>query len=131
MKIKIKTSKVVENFNDISDFLKKDIALPKQIIWDLDENYEVFHHIVHKFDTYRNKILEPLNEKHAFEQLEDGKIKVKEKFMEEFIEADKEINEYLNTENEIEIKMINKKDLPDNISFKDWKALKIMCEDKE
>lgn len=131
MKIKMKTSEVIENFENITNFLKKDIALPKQMIWDLDENYETLHHIVDKFENRRNKIISPLNEKNAFEQLEDKTIKVKEEFTEEFIKANAEIEEYLNTENEIEIKTANKKDLPDTFSFKDWKALKFMCIDEK
>lgn len=129
MKVNMKTSEVIELFENISEFLKKDIALSKQTIWDLDENYETLNHIVKKFETHRAKIIEPLNEKHAFEQLEENKIKVKDEFIEEFMEIDKEINEYLNTDNEIEIKTVSKKDLPDTFSFKDWKALKFMCID--
>ncbi len=129
MKINMKTSEVVNIFEDISNFLKKDIRLPKQVIWDIDENYEILQHISNKFETYRSKIISPLNEKGAFEKTEDGQIMVKNEFMGEFIEADKEISEYLNTDNEFEIKTINKKDLPDTLSFKDWKALKFMCVD--
>ena len=129
MKINMKTSEVIKIFEDISEFLKKDIALPKQMIWDLDENYENLHHIVDKFEKHRKKLIEPLNEKHAFEEIESNKIKVKEEFMEDFMKIDKEINEYLDTENELEIKTANKKDLPETFSFKDWKALKFMCID--
>lgn len=129
MKIKIKTSEVVEHFNDISNFFKKDIGLPKQVIWDLDENYESFHRIVDKFEKYRNKLIQPLNEKHAFEPSSEGKDKVivKEEYIEEFMAMSKELEEYLETENEIEIKTINKKEIPDILSFNDWKALKFMC----
>ena len=130
MKIKMKTFEVIELFENISNFLKKDIDFPKQMIWDLDENYETLHHIVDKFESRRNKLLAPLNEKHAFEPAEEeGKVVIKKEFTEEFMKVNEEVNEYLNTENEFEVKTFNKKDLPDTFSFKDWKALKFMCVD--
>ena len=130
MKITMKTSQVIELFQNITDFLKKDIDLPKQLVWDLDDNYETLKGIVSKFEKFRDKLFDPFNQKGAFEQLEDDKLRIKEEFMEDFNKVQEEINEYLETDNEIDIKTANRKDLPDNISLKDWQALKFMCTNK-
>ena len=128
MKIKMKTSELIDLFSDIQDFFKKDIALSKQIIWDLDDNYETIKKIVDRFEKHRAELIQPLNEKQAFYKGEDGEIKVKDEFYGDFLKANDEIAEYLQTDNEIEIKTISRKSIPDTLSFKDWKALKFMCE---
>lgn len=131
MKVTMKTREVVELFEDITEFLKKDVALPKQMIWDLDENYSNIKKIAERFEKHRTDLLKPLNEKKAFESLEDGKVRVKNEYIDEFMKADEEVNEYLDTENELEIRTASRKDVPDTLSYKDWKALKFMCVDEK
>ena len=104
MKIKMKTSELIDLFSDIQDFFKKDIALSKQIIWDLDDNYETIKKIVDRFEKHRAELIQPLNEKQAFYEI-----------------VVTNSNLIANMCDEIEV-------IPDTLSFKDWKALKFMCE---
>lgn len=120
------TSTIIELYSSMEAFIKKDIELPAQVSWDLETNSETFRAIVEKFERSRAKILNPLQEKNAFEITDANRIRVKEPYIDEFQAAMEKITEYLNTENEIEIKTIQKADIPDSISVKDLRALKFM-----
>lgn len=126
MKKELKTSEAINIYYALEEFIQKDIALPTQFTWDLDDNIEVLKNIVVKFEKYRTKLLQPLNDEKAFEQLENGDIKVKNEYSKEFVSVTEEINKYLDTLNEIEIKLIDKKSLPDILSVKDLRALRFM-----
>lgn len=126
MKKIFKTNEIINIYYALEEFIKKDVSLPTQFAWDLDDNIETLKNIVVKFEKYREKLLQPLNDKNAFEQLENGNIKVKGIYSKEFISVTEEINKYLDTVNEIEIKLIDKNSLPDTLSVKDLRALRFM-----
>lgn len=127
----IQTKTIIELYNAVENFIQKDIELPVQFSWDLETNSETLKCIVEKFERNRSKILTPLHEKNAFENLDNNQIKVKEPYIKEFEQAMKKINEYLTVENEIEIKMVKKDDIPSSISVKDLRAIKFMISDTE
>lgn len=127
----IQTRTAIELYNAIEEFIQKDIDLPVQFSWDMETNSETLKHIVEKFERNRSKILAPLQEKNAFENLDNNQIKVKAPYVKEFEEAMKKINEYLTVENEIEVKMVKKDDIPSSISVKDLRAIKFMISDAE
>ena len=127
MKINMTTSEVVDLFKNITDFLKKDMTLSRQFVWDLEDNYEIMKKIVDRFEKHRDELFSPLSEKNAFEVIEDGKVRVKNEYRDEFIKANNEAEEYLNTVNDIEIKTVDKNSVPDNLSVNDWRAIKFMC----
>lgn len=127
----IQTKTIIELYNAVENFIQKDIELPVQFSWDLETNSETLKCIVEKFERNRSIILTPLQEKNAFENLDNNQIKVKEPYIKEFEQAMKKINEYLTVENEIEIKMVKKDDIPSSISVKDLRAIKFMISDTE
>lgn len=131
MKKTINTKTAIELYNAIEEFIQKDIDLPVQFAWDMETNSETLKHIVEKFERNRAKILTPLREKDAFEDIDNNQIKIKAPYVKEFEQAMKKINEYLTVENEIEIKTVKKEDIPSSISVKDLRAVKFMIADAE
>lgn len=127
----IQTKTIIELYNAVENFIQKDIELPVQFSWDLETNSETLKCIVEKFERNRSKILTPLQEKNAFENLDNNQIKVKAPYVKDFEQAMKKINEYLTVENEIEIKTVKKEDIPSSISVKDLRAIKFMISDTE
>lgn len=128
MKKKYKTAQIIEMFNALNEFINKDITLPVNLAWIIDDNYEELKKIVLKFDKYREKLLKPLNEKNAFESNNENQIIVKSEYIEEFTKLTEKINSTLTINNELEIKTVNRSDIPSMISNKDLRALKFMIE---
>lgn len=128
MKKKYKTAQIIEMFNALNEFIDKDITLPVNLAWIIDDNYEELKKIVLKFDKYREKLLKPLNEKNAFESNNENQIIVKSEYIEEFTKLTEKINSTLTINNELEIKTANRSDIPSMISNKDLRALKFMIE---
>ena len=131
MIIKKTTEEVINIYYGIENFIKKDVEMPRNFVWYLEENQEKLHSIVHRFEKLRDKKLEPLKEKGAFEQAENEQIKVKAEYVDEFLKIEAELQELLDIENEIDIKTVCKNDVPEKISNKDWNAIKFMCTDEE
>lgn len=128
MKKKYKTAQIIEMFNALNEFINKDITLPVNLAWIIDDNYEELKKVVLKFDKYREKLLKPLNEKNAFESNNENQIIVKSEYIEEFTKLTEKINSTLTINNELEIKTANRSDIPSMISNKDLRALKFMIE---
>lgn len=126
MKKTLLTNEVLEIYFGIEEFVKKDINLPVQFAWDLEDNSNTLKAIVSKFEHHRDELLSSLKEKDAFEPLENNVFKVKKPYEEEFKKISQEIENYANTKNEIEIKTVCKDEIPDSISVKDLRALKFM-----
>ena len=131
MKKTINTKTAIELYNAIEESIQTDFDLPVQFAWDMETNSETLKHIVEKFERNRAKILTPLREKDAFEDIDNNQIKIKAPYVKEFEQAMKKINEYLTVENEIEIKTVKKEDIPSSISVKDLRAVKFMIADAE
>lgn len=129
MKKTMTTNDVINAYNAVEEFTKKDIDLPKQAAWDLEDNIDEMKKVVEKFEKHRVEILQPLYDKEAFEHLENNQIRVKKEHEKAFIDATNEINQYLNTTNDLEIKCISREDIPDKISNKDLRALRFMIAD--
>ncbi len=128
MKRKYKTTQVIEMFNALNEFINKDITLPANFAWIIDDNYEELKKVVLKFDKYREKLFKPLNEKDAFESNKENQIIVKTEYVDEFTKLTEEINSVLALDNELEIKIANRSDVPLMISNKDLRAIKFMIE---
>lgn len=128
MKQNYKTIEIIEMHNALEHFIEKDILLPISLAWIIDDNYEELKKIVIKFEKHREKKIKPLNDKNAFEMSENNKIIVKEKYLDEFKKISEEINSLLNIDNEIEIKIAKRSDIPTVISNKDLRAIKFMIE---
>lgn len=128
MKRKYKTTQVIEMFNALNEFINKDITLPANFAWIIDDNYEELKKVVLKFDKYREKLFKPLNEKDAFESSKENQIIVKTEYVDEFTKLTEEINSVLALDNELEIKIANRSDVPLMISNKDLRAIKFMIE---
>lgn len=128
MKKEYKTSQIIDMFNALNEFIDKDITLPVNLAWIIDDNYEELKKIILKFDNYREKLLKPLNEKNAFELKNDNQIIVKTEYVDEFNDISKKINSALALDNELEIKTANRSDIPTMISNKDLRAIKFMIE---
>ncbi len=123
----MKTGECVELYNRLGEFISKDIDLPLQMAWDLDDNYEALKKVNEKFEKKQAELLKPLQEKGAFEPVGDkGNFKVQPEYKDEFTAAMEKINGLLGTENEITIKKAKRDDLPGTISAKDLRALKFM-----
>ena len=124
MIIKKTTEEVINIYYGIENFIKKDVEMPRNFVWYLEENQEKLHSIVHRFEKLRDKKLEPLKEKGAFEQAENEQIKVKAEYVDEFLKIEAELQELLDIENEIDIKTVCKNDVPEKISNKDCVQMK-------
>lgn len=128
----IKTKEAIELYNNLEEFIKKDISLPAQCVWDMEDNSESLKKIVDKFNNMSNKMLKPLRDANAFTALDDGQVKIEKEYVDEFKKVNDELAKFLETDNEIEIKMISKSDLPSTLSVKDIRALRFMVgKDKE
>ena len=128
MKIKLKTQEVLEKYNLIEEFIKKDINIPVQFAWNLEDNQEKFKTVVDRFEKHRQELLQPLNDKGAFQPTDDNRMAVKNEYIKEFNEVTKKLNDYIMTDNELEIKTVSKDQIPDMISSKDLRAIRFMIE---
>lgn len=126
MNKKFLTKNVLQIYSDLESFINKDIDLPIQFAWDLEDNAEKLKSIVEKFYRHRDKIMQPLLDKNIFEEINNNQIKVKKPYIKDFEKANEEINKYMETENELEIKTVSKNDIPKSISVKDLRAIKFM-----
>lgn len=126
MNKKFLTKNVLQIYSDLESFINKDIDLPIQFAWDLEDNAEKLKLIVEKFYRHRDKIMQPLLDKNIFEEINNNQIKVKKPYIKDFEKANEEINKYMETENELEIKTVSKNDIPKSISVKDLRAIKFM-----
>lgn len=127
MKIKMITNDVIEKYKEIEEFVDSNKQIPLELAWNLEENQEKFKVIVSKFERYKNDIVNKLQKNNVFEVTEDNKTLVKEEHIKEFEKAEKEIDELLKIENEIEISTYEKlKGLPNEVSVKDIRAIKFM-----
>lgn len=129
MNITLKTSEVLEKYNAIEEFIKKDISIPIQFAWNIEDNQEKFKVIVERFEKHRQELLKPLQEKGAFQSTEDGKTIIKNEYINDFQDINNKLNEYLNTDNELNIKTAKREDMPNIISPKDLRAVRFMLED--
>ena len=128
----IKTKEAIELYNNLEEFIKKDIDLPAQCVWDMEDNSEALKKVVDKFNNMSNKMLQPLRDANAFTALDNGNVKVEKEYVDEFKKVNDELSKFLETDNEIDIKMISKSDLPSTLSVKDIRALRFMVgKDKE
>ena len=128
----IKTKEAIELYNNLEEFIKKDIDLPAQFVWDMEDNSEALKKVVDKFNNMSNKMLQPLRDANAFTALDNGNVKVEKEYVDEFKKVNDELAKFLETDNEIDIKMISKSDLPSTLSVKDIRALRFMVgKDKE
>ena len=128
----IKTKEAIELYNNLEQFIKKDIDLPAQCVWDMEDNSEALKKVVDKFNNMSNKMLQPLRDANAFTALDNGNVKVEKEYVDEFKKVNDELSKFLETDNEIDIKMISKSDLPSTLSVKDIRALRFMVgKDKE
>ena len=128
----IKTKEAIELYNNLEEFIKKDIDLPAQCVWDMEDNSEALKKVVDKFNNMSNKMLQPLREANAFTALDNGNVKVEKEYVDEFKKVNDELSKFLETDNEIDIKMISRSDLPSTLSVKDIRALRFMVgKDKE
>ena len=128
----IKTKEAIELYNNLEEFIKKDIDLPAQCVWDMEDNSEALKKVVDKFNNMSNKMLQPLRDANAFTALDNGNVKVEKEYVDEFKKVNDELSKFLETDNEIDIKMISRSDLPYTLSVKDIRALKFMVgKDKE
>lgn len=128
----IKTKEAIELYNNLEEFIKKDIDLPAQCVWDMEDNSETLKKVVDKFNNMSNKMLQPLRDANAFTALDNGNVKVEKEYVDEFKKVNDELSKFLETDNEIDIKMISKSDLPSTLSVKDIRALRFMVgKDKE
>ena len=122
----IKTKEAIELYNNLEEFIKKDIDLPAQCVWDMEDNSEKKKKVVDKFNNMSNKMLQPLRDANAFTALDNGNVKVEKEYVDEFKKVNDELSKFLETDNEIDIKMISKSDLPSTLSVKDIRALRFM-----
>lgn len=122
----IKTKEAIELYNNLEEFIKKDIDLPAQCVWDMEDNSEALKKVVDKFNNMSNKMLQPLRDANAFTALDNGNVKVEKEYVDEFKKVNDELSKFLETDNEIDIKMISKSDLPSTLSVKDIRALRFM-----
>ena len=128
----IKTKEAIELYNNLEEFIKKDIDLPAQCVWDMEDNSEALKKVVDKFNNMSNKMLQPLRDANAFTALDNGNVKVEKEYVDEFKKVNDELSKFLETDNEIDIKMISRSDLPSTLSVKDIRALRFMVgKDKE
>ena len=128
----IKTKEAIELYNNLEEFNKKDIDLPAQCVWDMEDNSEALKKVVDKFNNMSNKMLQPLRDANAFTSLDNGNVKVEKEYVDEFKKVNDELSKFLETDNEIDIKMISRSDLPSTLSVKDIRALRFMVgKDKE
>ena len=128
----IKTKEAIELYNNLEEFIKKDIDLPAQCVWDMEDNSEALKKVVDKFNNMSNKMLQPLRDANAFTALDNGNVKVEKEYVDEFKKVKDELSKFLETDNEIDIKMISRSDLPSTLSVKDIRALRFMVgKDKE
>lgn len=129
MKIKMTTLEVIERYQVIEKMISEQESLPIELAWNLEDNQEEFKKVVEKFEKHRDKIMSPMNEKGAFIDCGDGKLKVKEEFRDEFLKLNDEINKLLTIVNEIEIKTCKKELLPQQIKVNNLRAIKFMIKD--
>ena len=101
----IKTKEAIELYNNLEEFIKKDIDLPAQCVWDMEDNSEALKKIVDKFNNMSNKMLQPLRDANAFTALDNGNVKVEKEYVDEFKKVNDELAKCLETDNEIDIKM--------------------------
>ena len=128
----IKTKEAIELYNNLEEFIKKDIDLPAQCVWDMEDNSEALKKVVDKFNNMSNKMLQPFRDENAFTALDNGNVKVEKEYVDEFKKVNDELSKFLETDNEIDIKMISRSDLPSTLSVKDIRALRFMVgKDKE
>lgn len=113
----------------LNSFIEKDIALPKQLSWDIDCNIDKLQEVANRFYKNRNKVMKVLiDQKKAFISSETGEFTSIPKYEEEFDAAMKEISEYANIVIDLEIRVDSFELLPDAISAKDYRALRFMIE---
>lgn len=129
MKTTIKTGEVLERYSAIEEFIKKDISIPAQFAWNLEDNQERFKAVAERFEKHRQELLQPLQQKGAFKPTDDGRTVIKNEYIEEFNDICKKLDDFLLTENEFEIKTVPKNDVPEMISPKDLRAIKFMISD--
>lgn len=123
----IKTKEAIELYNNLEEFIKKDINLPAQCVWEIEDNSDILKGIVNKYKNISSKLLQPLKEKNAFEQ-NDERIMIKNEYIDEFNEINSSLEEYLDTDNEVTFKKIKRDALPTTLSVRDIRALKFMIE---
>ena len=127
MKMKYKTKEIIDMYNALDEFSKKDIEMPSVLAWNIYDNIITLKQVFDKFVLFRSNAFENLNNLNAFEAPDkNGFMKVKKEFENDLKTANARIEEYLEIDNEIDIIKINREDLPKVLTLKDIKALHFM-----
>lgn len=125
--MKLSISQIIDKHRALCEFAEKDIELPAQVAWNIDDNLDAFKRELEKFDSKRNKLINRLIESGAAIVVDDGnRIVAATGREEEFHASELQINELLQVEVNVDVATISESDLPHELTVKDLHSLKFM-----
>lgn len=127
--MKLTTNEILEAHQSLLAIFEQNVKLPAQTAWNLYANLETLEVIVERFNKQRDTLLSPLQEKDAFYQDEKGHLMCKKEFTEEYMNVVNELEEFLKTENEIEVVQIKLSSLPLELTLNELRTIKFMIEE--
>ncbi len=120
------TKQILEAHEGLLFICNESVKLPAQVAWNLYANIDAMETIVSRFDSQREKLLSPLQQKEAFFKAEDGSWMCKSEFAEEYTNVVSKIEEYLKIENEITITKIPLSEFSIPMSLAEMRILNFM-----